>query len=231
MVLQCAKYVSLRRHAFSIYQCAWLGLLKSTKGLQCPLHPHWDKLANSLGEGPTKLTHLSIKLNGILPQLFGFNHFETCISYLAATLESISIDMVGCGNGYQSALHVIQFYLPRLTSVRFQNLDSDHSKAAFVTTGWACKDSLKSLYLSKCSLVFRFLSRFIAYASFLENLVVEDCSAWDAVEGVAFLELPSSRVLKRLELPQYCGKGLNCSSIAIIQPKTSKKIKDKYRDR
>lgn len=77
--------------------------------------------------------------------------------------------------------------------------------------------------------MFRFLSSFIAYARSLQNLIVEDCSVCDASEGVAFLEIPGSHALKRLEIPQYCGKGINEASIAIIQSKTAGTIRNAWR--
>lgn len=228
VVLQYTKYISLQSYAFSIDPCAWLDHLTSIKGIHCEgsgPHPYWDKLEHLLYQKPIKPIHLSIRLNVITPDLPGFDHFDRCMESLSTTLESISIDMEGCDSSSEKALQTIKTRLMRLTSIRFHHIGPDCSKLAFAPKGWACKDGLRSLYLSNCSLVFRFLSKFIAYAVSLQSLFVEDCSACDASEGVAFLEIPGSHALKRVEIPQYCGKGINQASIALMQSTTSRTAK------
>lgn len=202
----------------------------SIKGLHCEgsvIAPFWNGLAvilidfrhNTLCRKSIKLTHLSVRLSTKTLELPELGHFEECMKQLSTTLESISIDMKGCGDSYGKELKIIRVHLPRLTSIQFLHLDHVHSKDAFATTGWACRNRIKSLYISRCSLVFRLLSKFVAYTSDLEDLILEDCSAWDAAEGVVFLELPGSHALKRVQVPQYCGKGASEASVAVVGSK------------
>ncbi|PVF91104.1 hypothetical protein CPB86DRAFT_820759 [Serendipita vermifera] len=219
VVIRHVRFLKIHPYAYNVPFAIWAQVITlridgiRCDGAVCPL-PYWKRLGIVIS--PSSVTHFTCHLNflSVFPE--DINDFSNLIQVLSPTVRVASFNLEATSNACREAFTIIQKKLSQLTSLDLSNISRSNSSWA-LQQNWSCIEKLRTLRIRSSRLPFSFLANFIAYASTVINLAIEDCIPQDASEEVVFLGLEKDRNFKELSIPSVYRDGPFTGSIVVFR--------------
>jgi hypothetical protein len=183
-------------------------------GADIPL-PYWGLLPMAISG--SSISHFSLNLGFSSLMKAYMPDFESIMHGLSHTVRVASFNIVASNIIYEKAFQIIQTSFKKLESLELIGL-ANWNISWVLQRNWSCIGELQTLRIRSSRLPFFFLTNFIAYASKVVNLTIQDCVPDDASnDGVALIGLEKDRNFNNLHIANEYNDRFYTGSIVVYR--------------
>jgi hypothetical protein len=213
------RYLTLYKDAFKFPSqiCSQIQLAK-IGGIRCDgaASPfvYWKSFSTTILD--LSISYFALNLGFVTLTSQAMRYFESAMRILSHTVCVGVFSVSAVCDIYQQAFKIIKDSFYKLRSIELTHLPSWNGAWMF-QRDWRFIRELQTLRIGSSRLLFSLLTDFIAYASTLVNLTIEDCIPEDASDGVALIGLEENRNFNHLSIPSQYEDGLDIGTILVFR--------------
>jgi hypothetical protein len=182
-------------------------------GAEIPI-PYWGLLPTAVSS--SSISHFTLNLDFLSLMSEDMPDFESFMQILSHSVRVASFNVVAGSNIYQEAFQIIQKSFYKLKSLEITGL-AYWNRSWVLRWNWSCISRLQSLRIRSSRLPFSLLTEFIAYASAVTDLTIQDCIPEDTSEGTAFIGLEENRNFDYIDIPDEYRDGFYTGNIVVYR--------------